>query len=335
MPSFNLYTDDEVADDLPGRRSTADDDIFEKFRTRGTAPQRRVVVEGKSGRRTVQADIPKPTDLEPGDGPFNPDLRYSSYDGAAHGPKPIPNWVITSFSAIDTPLGIVKTGKEADVTLLDRSLPGVASSLMAVKTYRSADHRLFHRDSSYQEGRRVRRSRETRAMATRTAFGRELLAGKWAFAEFEALSRLWQAGANVPYPVQLIGSELMMEFVGSPDGTAAPRLAGATPDGDPVEYFRALWADLVSTLDLLADLGFTHGDLSPYNILVCDGRCVLIDLPQVVDIVGNPLGLEFLARDCATVAAFFVRRGVGEADAEELARRLADRAGVPRGRNLP
>ena len=167
----------------------------------------------------------------------------------------MPDWVVTSFAAIDTPLGVLKTGKEADVSLLDRSVPGGQSGLLAVKTYRSSEHRMFHRDSGYHEGRRVRRSRETRAMATRTAFGRELLAGKWAMAEFEALSRLWSAGASVPYPVQLIGSELMMEFVGEPDGSAAPRLAAATPDGDPVEYWTHLWHDLVDSLTLLADLG--------------------------------------------------------------------------------
>ena len=87
---------------------------------------------------------------------------------------------------------------------------------------------MFHRDAGYLEGRRVRRSRETRAMATRTAFGRELLSGQWANAEFGALSALWKAGARVPYPVQLIGSELMMEFIGTPDGEAAPRLAAST-----------------------------------------------------------------------------------------------------------
>ena len=73
---------------------------------------------------------------------------------------------------------------------------------MAAKQYRDAQHRMFHRDAGYLEGRRMRKSRETRAVETRTAFGRELIAGQWAAAEFAVLSRLGQAGAAVPYPVQ-------------------------------------------------------------------------------------------------------------------------------------
>ena len=73
---------------------------------------------------------------------------------------------------------------------------------------------MFHRDAGYVEGRRVRRSRETRAMARRTEFGRDLLAGQWAAAEFAALARLWADGVAVPYPVQLAGTELLLEFVG-------------------------------------------------------------------------------------------------------------------------
>ncbi len=101
--------------------------------------------------------------------------------------------------------------------------------LLAAKQYRDAQHRMFHRDAGYLEGRRMRKSRETRAVATRTAFGRELIAGQWAAAEFAVLSRLWQAGAAVPYPVQLLGTQLMMEFIGDADGVAAPRLAQLRP----------------------------------------------------------------------------------------------------------
>jgi RIO kinase 1 len=234
---------------------------------------------------------------------------------ATHGPKPVPDWLVTSLSAKDTRLGIIKTGKEADVALLDRSLPGGPGCLLAVKTFRSADHRMFHRDAGYLEGRRVRRSRETRAMATKTSFGRELLAGRWANAEFASLSAIWKAGARVPYPVQVIGSELMMEFIGEPDGTAAPRLAAFDAT---TSVFTDLWHDLVSSLEVLAADGMTHGDLSSYNVLVDDG-CVLIDLPQVVDVIGNPQGMWYLRRDCHTIAEFFARRGVETADGELLA----------------
>jgi RIO kinase 1 len=174
---------------------------------------------------------------------------------------------------------------------------------------------MFHRDAGYLEGRRVRRSRETRAMATRTQFGRDLIAGQWAFAEFQILARLWRVGAAVPYPVQLLGTELMMEFIGTSDGVAAPRLAQERPDPRTA---RDLYAQMVDVLRDLADAGYAHGDLSPYNVLVHEGRLVLIDLPQAVDLVGNPQGFQFLRRDCANICTWFAAHGAPEASADEL-----------------
>ena len=289
----------------------------------------RLVAEGRSGRAeldTHAAELAALADESDGPAELATITAYSSYDVATHGPSPAPDWLVTSLSAIDTPLGALKSGKEADVALLERAVPGGASCLLAVKTYRSAQHRMFHRDAGYQEGRQVRRSRETRAMGKRTQFGRQLLAGQWAVAEFGALASLWTAGARVPYPVQIIGGELMMQFVGSQDGQAAPRLAAV--DGDAAT-FTDLWHDLVATLEVLAADGLTHGDLSPYNVLVDDDGCVLIDLPQVVDLIGNPQGLTFLRRDCAVIAEFFARRGVETADGELLALHLAGIATPP------
>ncbi len=191
--------------------------------------------------------------------------RWSDRADAIHGPTPTPDWVVTDPGAVDTDLGMLKSGKEADVHLLERAAPDGPACLLAAKRYRSAEHRMFHRDAGYLEGRRVRRSRETRAMANRTAFGRELLAGQWAAAEFAALGSLHRAGIPVPYPVQLAGTELLLEFLGSPDGTAAPRLAQERPG--PAEV-RELWDQLTAALVGLARLGWTHGDLSAYNVLV-------------------------------------------------------------------
>ena len=154
-------------------------------------------------------------------------------------------------------------------------------------------------------------------METRTEFGRQLIAGQWAAAEFAVLSRLWLAGAAVPYPVQLLGTELMMEFIGDPDGVAAPRLAQLRPSPDEAA---SLFAQMRDVLGQLADAGYTHGDLSPYNVLVHDGRLVLIDLPQAVDLVGNPQGFEFLRRDCDNICTWFRARGVA-ADPDDPVRR--------------
>ena len=242
-------------------------------------------------------------------------IPYSSYDVARRGPDPVPDWVVRDLAAHDTELGILKTGKEADVHLVRRALPGTGGCLLAAKRYRPAEHRMFHRDAGYQEGRTTRRSRDVRAMEGRTRYGRQLLAGKWALAEFEALGELWAAGAPVPYPVQVLGTELLLEFIGDDDGTAAPRLAQCRPEPDELAD---LWAQCVAAMRLLARAGYAHGDLSPYNALVHGGRIVLIDLPQVVDLFANPRGVDYLARDCRTMCRWFTARGVRDAEEEHL-----------------
>ena len=254
--------------------------------------------------------------------------RWSTWDQSSpteKGPRPYPDWLVTDLAAVDTELGILKTGKEADVFLVERGVPGTnRSCLLAAKRYRSAEHRMFHRDAGYLEGRRVRESRKNRAIENRTDFGRELIAGQWAAAEFSALCRMYGAGVPVPYPVQIVGTELLLEFVGSSDGTAAPRVAEVRRDAGLDD----LWSQLVETMHIMAQAGFAHGDLSTYNLLVHDGRLVVIDLPQIVDVVANPQGREFLTRDARNVAAWFVRHGVTGADGDELAADLLRTAGL-------
>jgi RIO kinase 1 len=260
--------------------------------------------------------------------------RWSTWDLSAageRGPRPYPEWLVTALAAVDTELGVLKTGKEADVHLVERAVPGGGPGcLLAAKRYRDPDHRLFHRDAGYLEGRRVRRSRETRAMANRTGFGRQVIAGQWAGAEFAVLCRLWEAGQQlggqlVPYPVQLLGTEVLMEFVGDPEtGQAAPRLAQLRPAGAALAD---LWEQLVNAMSLLARLGLAHGDLSPYNLLVHEGRLVLIDLPQVVDVVANPQGPDLLARDVRVVCDWFAARGLPGADPAALTATLLADAG--------
>jgi RIO kinase 1 len=237
--------------------------------------------------------------------------RWSTWDQSTageRGPKPYPGWLVTDLAAVDAELGILKTGKEADVFLLRRGVPGGGRScLLAAKRYRDTDHRMFQRDSAYLEGRRVRESRDTRAMAQRTAAGRQMIARQWANAEFAALVQLHCSGVPVPYPVQVLGTELLLEFIGEPDGTAAPRLAEIRPGGAELA---GLWDQLVAALVVLAARGLAHGDLSAYNLLVHQGRLIMIDLPQVVDVIANPQGPEFLDRDAANVGRWFSARGL-------------------------
>ena len=259
------------------------------------------------------------------------DQRWSTWPETAHtldrGPQPFPDWIVQHEGAIDTELGVLKTGKEADAFLLERALPehertgapGEAALLVA-KRYRSPEHTSFHRSHEYTQGRRVKDSREARAMAKGTAFGRQVAADRWARAEFDVLTRLWTAGLAVPYPVQILGTELLMEFIGTEDGTAAPRLQETRPDPQTATH----WAeDLRSFVVDLAALGLAHGDLSPYNILV-DPRGdrhdpVVIDVPQVVDLVINTSGPAFLRRDCENVCTWLRAHGAdpATADAEE------------------
>lgn len=251
------------------------------------------------------------------------DQRWSTWPAttpSGRGPRPHPPWVVTSAGAIDTELGILKTGKEADVHLLRRAVPdgapyadGAADVVLAAKRYRSPEMSDFHRSAIYQEGRRLRRSRDTRAVARGSHYGRAVAAGQWAMSEFGALCRLYELGAPVPYPVQVHGTELLMEFIG--DGvTAAPRLAQA--GGVGIDLADA-HAQVVEILRLFARAGLAHGDLSPYNLLVHHGRVVVIDVPQVVDVVGNPNGMELLERDCRNICEWMTRRGL-ECDTGEL-----------------
>jgi RIO kinase 1 len=236
--------------------------------------------------------------------------RWSTWDQSIptqRGPQPHPDWLVTDLAAVDTELGILKTGKEADVFLVRRGVPQGRSCLLAAKRYRDAEHRMFHRDSGYLEGRRTRDSRVSRAAANRTAFGRQAIAGQWADAEFSALSRLYAAGVCVPYPVQVLETELLLEFIGSADGVAAPRLAETRPDPASLA---ALWDQLVLALVTLARDGLAHGDLSAYNLLVQDGRLVMIDLPQVVDVIANPQGARYLTRDAENIGRWFTARGL-------------------------
>jgi len=258
-------------------------------------------------------------DFQPLDDPGDPETagdtgsRWSNYwdvERLCRGPEPVPDWVVTDRAAVDTELGVLKTGKEADVFLLERAVPAPdgtgASTVMAAKRYRTEEHRTFHRSSTYTEGRRTRNTRDARAMAKRTAHGRAVAAGQWAWAEWEAMKRFWSAGVPVPYPVQIDGTEILMELV-TVGEEVAPRLAQARPERDLlVSYFD----QLRDAMTVLAADGIAHGDLSPYNILAAGERLVIIDLPQAVDIVGNPAGMDFLMRDCHNVCAWFAARGL-------------------------
>ncbi|WP_205474199.1 serine protein kinase RIO [Nocardioides sp. SYSU D00038] len=244
--------------------------------------------------------------------------RWSTWwdvEPLCRGPEPRPDWVVTSRGAVDTELGILKTGKEADVFLLERADPHDPDGavVMAAKRYRGTDHRDFHRSASYTEGRSMKRSRDDRAIKRKSTFGRLVAAGEWATSEWTALNRCWEMGLPVPYPVQIDGTEILMEWV-TVDGDTAPRLAQTRPDP---ELLASYFDQLRDAMTRLVEHGLVHGDLSPYNILAAGDRLVVIDLPQVVDLVGNANGMDYLLRDCTNMCTWFRARGL-EVDEQDL-----------------
>ncbi len=245
--------------------------------------------------------------------------RWEDLEALMKGPEPRPDWVVTSSGAIDTELGVLKTGKEADVFLLEREDPHRPETavVMAAKRYRDTDHRTFHRAASYTEGRSMKRSRDNRALKRKSTWGKQVAAGEWAVSEWNALRRCWELGLPVPYPVQIDETEILMEWITvSVDGDTetAPRVAQVRPEPSVVEGYYEQLRDALTTL---VQAGLVHGDLSPYNTLAAGDRLVIIDLPQMVDLVGNPRGMDFLLRDCANMCAWFRSRGL-PVDEQEL-----------------
>ena len=248
------------------------------------------------------------------------DREASTYFNADHGPDPVPDWVITDDAARQYDHGLLKTGKEADVYLVERRI-GDRVNMLAAKRYRAYEERLFRDDARYRQGKRTGIRRVDLAVAKGTRKGMMFRAHLWVTNEFETLSRLWSAGAPVPYPVQLLGNELMLEYFGDDDDGAAPRLVHARLDRDGIH---AMFEQCVDALRAFARAGVVHADLSPYNMLVWKDRLVVIDFPQAVDPYTNSDGLALLHRDVTNACTWFARRGV-QCDIEEIYADLVSR----------
>jgi RIO kinase 1 len=175
---------------------------------------------------------------------------------------------------------------------------------------------MFRDDSRYRQSHRAGESRVDRAIARGTRTGMVFRAQQWVETEFDVLGRLWTTGASVPYPVQLLGREIMLEYIGD-EQAAAPRLVqfrGGLPE------LTDLYDQLLANLAQIVEAGIVHGDLSAYNLLVWQGRLVIIDFPQAVDPVLNPDGLALLQRDVLNTCGWFSKKGV-PTDPERRARR--------------
>jgi RIO kinase 1 len=232
-------------------------------------------------------------------------------------PREAPAW-LRDEPYDEASLGTLKSGKEAEVFLLERRYASGATVLLAHKRYRPrrpAKDELrelgfvkataYRHDKVYRDGWFLS-SRDRRAVARKTDHGMDVIETMWPIQEMAMLERAWASGASVPYPVARTDDGVVMEFIGDARASA-PRLAQARLSAGEVVSARD---QLVASLRAMTAAGIVHADLSPYNLLWWRGRLTVIDLPQAVEFTTTPEAPELLHRDVANVAAWFERRGV-------------------------
>jgi RIO kinase 1 len=200
---------------------------------------------------------------------------------------------------IDTVVRQLMSGKEAMVYVVR-----CGDDTRCAKVYKEATHRSFRQAVDYTENRKVKNTRQARAMAKGSKFGRESQEAAWQSAEVDALYRLAAAGVRVPKPYNFHEGVLLMELVCNEDGDAAPRL-------NDVQFTRdealAHHATLLTEVVRMLCAGVVHGDLSEFNILLAADGPVIIDLPQAVDAAGNNHAKRMLLRDVDNLRDFFGR----------------------------
>ena len=200
---------------------------------------------------------------------------------------------------IDDVVRQLMSGKEATVYVVR-----CGDDVRCAKVYKEANKRSFRQSVDYTEGRRVKNSRQSRAMAKGSKFGRESQEAAWQSAEVDALYRLANAGVRVPEPYNFYEGVLLMELVTDANGNAAPRLNDITfsPEDARIHH-----ATLIKEVVRMLCAGIVHGDLSEFNILMSADGPVIIDLPQAVDAAGNNNAREMLERDVRNLSEYFGR----------------------------
>jgi RIO kinase 1 len=227
-----------------------------------------------------------------------------------------PGWLVDEPYQ-DHPIGTLKSGKEAEVFLVERRFTN-ATGLLAHKRYRPrypgqgelrakgfSNSTAYRGDAIYKAGWFLP-SRDKRALLGGSRYGHELATRLWPMQEWTMLRRAWAAGAAVPYPVEHTGDGVLMEFIGD-QTMAALKLAQAKLSADELG---SAWEQLLASLRALTAAGLVHADMSVYNLLWWQGRVVVIDLPQAVEFTTNTDAYDLLHRDVANVGAWFTRQGV-------------------------
>jgi RIO kinase 1 len=216
-------------------------------------------------------------------------------------------------------IGEIKSGKEGTVYCC-RAAPSTGLSLLAAKVYRPRHQRNFKNDAIYREGIVIRNGHDRRAVKRKSDWGREFEFGSWLAHEHEVLMQLYEAGADVPRPIRLAGTALLMEYIGD-GGGAAPTLQHVRLSDAEI---RPLFDRILGNVELFLRLDWIHGDLSPYNILYHGGRITVIDFPQAVDPRSNRNAQELLTRDLENICRYFGRHGV-RTNPERMAQHLWER----------
>jgi RIO kinase 1 len=200
---------------------------------------------------------------------------------------------------IDSVVRQLMSGKEARVYVVR-----CGDETRCAKVYKQATDRSFRQAVDYTENRKVKNTRQARAMAKGTRYGREQQEAAWQSAEVDALYRLAAAGVRVPKPYNFLDGVLLMELVADANGDAAPRLNDCSfTSAEAVAHHASLIAEVVRMLCA----GVVHGDLSEFNILLAADGPVVIDLPQAVDAAGNLHAKRMLLRDVDNLRGFFGR----------------------------
>ena len=200
---------------------------------------------------------------------------------------------------IDSVVRQLMSGKEAMVYVVR-----CGDQTRCAKIYKDANERSFRQAVDYTENRKVKNTRQARAMAKGTRYGRQAQEAAWQSAEVDALYRLAAAGVRVPQPFNFSDGVLIMELVTDEHGDAAPRLNDVVLTRELARIHHA--ALLVEVLRMLC-AGVVHGDLSEFNILLAVDGPVIIDLPQAIDAAGNNHAERMLLRDVANLRNFFGR----------------------------
>ena len=196
---------------------------------------------------------------------------------------------------IDEVLRPLKSGKEAAVYVVR-----AGDDVRCAKVYKDMAQRSFKQRVQYQEGRKVRGSREARAIEKASKYGKKQQETAWKNTEVDALYLLRDAGVRVPAPYGYFHGVLVMELVTDADGFSAPRLGEVElTDGQAREFHAVLVRQVVRMLCC----GLIHGDLSEYNVLVGPDGPVVIDFPQVVSAAGNNAARTMLLRDVNNLTA--------------------------------